>query len=42
LDSVGALYTGGILTGILDEAVQTLVIGVTGVSAIIDNFTITI
>ena len=44
LDSVGALYTGGILTGILDEAVRTLVIsGVPGeIAAIIDNFTITI
>ena len=44
LDSVGALYVGGILTGILDEAVQTLVIsGVPGeVSADITNFTITI
>ena len=44
LDSVGALYTGGVLTGILDEAVQTLVIeeepGV--VSATIDTFVITV
>lgn len=44
LDSVGVLYQGGTgsLTGILDEATQTLVIGATGVSAVIDNFTITI
>ena len=46
LDSVGALYQAGtgVLTGVLDEAVQTLVIsGVPGeVSADITNFTITI
>jgi len=46
LDSVGALYQAGtgVLTGILDEAVRTLVIsGVPGeIAAIIDNFTITI
>ena len=45
LDSVGALYQAGtgVLTGILDEAVQTLVIGNgVGVSAEINNFTITI
>jgi len=44
LDSVGALYQAGtgVLTGILDEATQTLVIGVAGVSARIDNLTITI
>ena len=44
LDSVGALYQAGTgtLTGILDEAVQTLVIGPAAVSATIDSFTITI
>ena len=46
LDSVGVLYQAGTgtLTGILDEATQTLVIGeVPGVvSAVIDNFTITV
>ena len=46
LDSVGAVYQAGtgILTGILDEATQTIVIsGVPGqVSAEIANFTITI
>ena len=42
---IGALYQSGTgaLTGILDEAIQTLVIGgVGGVAATIDNFTITI
>lgn len=45
LDGVGTLYQAGtgVLTGILDEAVKTLVIGNgVGVSAIIDNFTITV
>ena len=44
LDSVGALYQAGtgVLTGILDEAVKTLVIGAGDVSAEITNFTITI
>jgi len=45
LDSVGALYQAGtgVLTGILAEAVQTLVIaGPTVVSAEIGNFTITV
>ena len=44
LDSVGALYQAGtgVLTGILDEATQTLVIGPAAVSARIDDFTITI
>jgi len=44
LDSVGALYQAGtgVLTGILDEAVQTLVIGGAGISADITNFEITI
>ncbi len=42
LDSVGALYQAGVgdLTGILDEAVQTLTIGAAGVSAEILNFSI--
>lgn len=45
LDSVGALYQAGtgVLTGILDEATQTLVIGNgVAVSAVIDNFAITV
>ena len=45
LDSVGMLYQAGTgsLTGILDEAIQTLVIGNgVAVSAVIDNFTIMI
>ncbi len=46
LDSVGALYQAGtgVLTGMLDEATQTLVIsGVPGeVAATINNFTITV
>jgi len=44
LDSVGALYEAGsgVLTGILDEAVQTLVIAPGAVSADITNFTITV
>ncbi len=44
LDSVGALYQAGtgVLTGILDEAVQTIVIAPAAVSARIDNFTITV
>ena len=44
LNSVGAVYTGGILTGILDEATQTLVIGeVPGVvSADITKFSIVV
>lgn len=44
LDSIGVLYQAGTgaLTGILDEATQTLVIGAAGISAVIDNFTITI
>ena len=44
LDSVGVLYQAGTgsLTGILDEATQTLVIGAVGVSAEINNFSITI
>jgi len=46
LDSVGALYQAGTgaLTGELDRATQTLIIspGATGVSAEINNFTITI
>ena len=44
LDSVGALYQAGTgtLSNALDESTQTLVIGATGISARIDNFTITI
>ena len=45
LDSVGELYQAGtgVLTGILDEATQTLVIGNgVGVSAEISNFSISV
>ncbi len=45
LDSIGAIYQAGtgVLTGILDEAVQTLnIAGPAGVSATINNFSITI
>jgi len=44
LDSVGEFYQSGTgsLTGILDEATQNLVISATGVSAVINNFTIAI
>ncbi len=45
LDSIGALYNGGtgILTGILSEATQTLIIGEgVGISATVDNLTISI
>ena len=44
LDSIGAIYQAGtgVLTGILDEAIKTLVVGPAGVSADITNFTIKI
>lgn len=42
LDSLGAYYTEGVLTGMLDEATQTITISEGAVSARIDQFTITI